>query len=593
MIKHKALRVVAAVVFLTGVLGVVAIASGGAEPSAVRLHLGSDGQYFKVGTTTQTLTTAKNSCAITSAQTVMALSATGSQAVPGIAAESIGVKSRSGANGTPCSLVDATEALTLKPGTSISSRTFSGVRLDLEITGNAVVKLTLSRGTTSAVYQLQTGTSITAAQSSEPDYDTTVPYNASSSPGDTVDACAAPNSSGPNSGPNDNCEWTVQPGFNFDTVTLTTVSVGTVSLEGSSDFGNNPDYDSMFYLSNSAPTPTNDTITTNEDTAVSGNVLTNDSDPDGNPLSASLVSGPSHGTLSLLGTGAFTYTPAANYNGADSFTYAASDGTLSTNATASITVVSVDDPPVAVDDAAEVNQHESVDIPVLANDTDIDSTNLTPTNIGSITPGRRDRDGERRRHGALHRARQLHRAGIVHLQGVGRNAHVEHRNGERDRLPGDLQQRHRHRSGRQHHRELHPPRRQLQLQALHARRDRRPPTRILFQPTGGDLVDYRGFVSFGADSVVHAGPARRAEPELRPHRWQHVPARPVVRRPAVRRQPQRDRRDDPHRGDVVHRVGGDGRRRVRCPGDDVPGLRPRRPEVPLIRPAFAAAVLVS
>ena len=93
------------------------------------------------------------------------------------------------------------------------------------------------------MYQLQTGTSITTAQSSEPDYDATVPYDASSSPGDTIDACAAPNSSGPNSGPNDNCEWTVQPGFNFDTVTLTTVSAGTVSLEGSSDFGNNPDFD--------------------------------------------------------------------------------------------------------------------------------------------------------------------------------------------------------------------------------------------------------------------------------------------------------------------------------------------------------------
>src|SRR5262249_25355330 len=82
--------------------------------------------------------------------------------------------------------------------------------------GNAIVKLTVSGGTSSQVYKLQTGTSITSEQSGEADYDTTVPYFASSGPGDTTDACAAPNSSGPNSSMSDNCEWTVTPGFNAD-----------------------------------------------------------------------------------------------------------------------------------------------------------------------------------------------------------------------------------------------------------------------------------------------------------------------------------------------------------------------------------------
>jgi VCBS repeat-containing protein len=386
MLRSRKLRVFAAVVVVLGAMGVVAMSSSGAEPSAVHLHLGSDGRFVKFGTTTQTLSTSNNSCALSTTPTLLAVTSTGTASSPGLGADSIGVKSKSGANGTPCGQVDSSESVTFKPGTSISSRTFSGLRLDLEMTGNAIAKLTLSRGTTSAVYQLQTGTSITAAQAAEADYDTTVPYEVSSSPGDTTDACAAPNSSGPNSGPNDNCEWTVQPGFNFDTATLTIVSAGTVAVEGSNDFGNNTAYDTMFYLSNGAPTPTNDTVSTNEDTAVSGNVLTNDSDPDGNPLSASLVTGPGHGTLTLAGTGAFTYTPASNYNGSDSFTYAASDGTLSTNATVNITVTSVDDPPVAQDDSAEVNQHEYVDIPVLTNDSDIDSSTLTPSNIGSISP---------------------------------------------------------------------------------------------------------------------------------------------------------------------------------------------------------------
>ena len=75
-------------------------------------------------------------------------------------------------------------------------------------------------------------------------------------------------------------------------------------------------------------------------------VLANDSDPDNNPLSAVLVSGPSHGTLTLNPDGAFTYTPATNHTGSDSFTYQASDGTLASElATVTLTVTAVNDAP--------------------------------------------------------------------------------------------------------------------------------------------------------------------------------------------------------------------------------------------------------
>ncbi|MBK5287723.1 MAG: tandem-95 repeat protein [Acidimicrobiia bacterium] len=362
----------------TGVM--VAVASSGATPNEVRLHLGSDGQFFKYGTTTQTLTTASNNCKINSAEPLIDLGTPTGSTAPGIGPDnSIGVRSNQGGNGTPCSQIDQTESLSLKPGTTIAGRSFSGLRLDLEMTGNARVNLTLSNSTTSALYQLQTGTSIAPAQAAEPDYDTTVPYTVSSSPGDTTDGCAAPNSSGPNSGANDNCEWTVQPGFNFTSVTLTT-TVGTVSLEGSGDFGNNPEFDTVFYLSNTPPTATDDTVTTAEDTAKSGNVLTNDSDADGNPLSATLVTGPNHGTVSLAATGAFTYTPAADYNGPDSFTYAASDGIASSNATVHITVTPVNDPPVAQSGSASTNEDQTVTITIA---TDIDSTSLTASCTGA------------------------------------------------------------------------------------------------------------------------------------------------------------------------------------------------------------------
>jgi len=75
-------------------------------------------------------------------------------------------------------------------------------------------------------------------------------------------------------------------------------------------------------------------------------VLANDSDPDGDALTAVLVSPPAHAQWFVLNdNGSFTYTPASGYTGDDSFTYAASDGTLSSNtATAAITVTA---PPAA------------------------------------------------------------------------------------------------------------------------------------------------------------------------------------------------------------------------------------------------------
>lgn len=385
----KRLRMVVAMAVVAAAAGFVAIQSADAAPGVIRLHLGSNGRYFQFGSTTQSLTTFSNNCKISSAEPVIHLSSTGGQSAPGLGADAIGVKGTpSSGNGIPCSQVDSAESLTMRPGSSadLAGKSFTGVRLDLEMTGNATVRLTLAGGSTSAEYLLQTGTAITSAQSSEPDYDVTVPYAVSSGPGDTTDACAAPNSSGPNSGRNDNCQWSVQPGFNFDTVTLTTVTGGSVALEGANDFGNDPNYDTLFYLSNSAPTPTNDSVTTDEDTEVSGNVLTNDSDPDGNPLTATKLTDPAHGSVTFAATGAFTYTPAENYHGSDSFTYAASDGSASTSATVSITVNAVNDPPIAGDDTGEVNQGGSSDIDVLGNDTDIDGDPLTPGNFASISP---------------------------------------------------------------------------------------------------------------------------------------------------------------------------------------------------------------
>src|SRR5262249_18441632 len=81
------------------------------------------------------------------------------------------------------------------------------------------------------------------------------------------------------------------------------------------------------------------------------------------------------GTLTLNANGSFTYTPAANYNGADSFTYKVNDGTLDSNvATVSITVVAVDDAPVAADQAVTTDEDAAKTITLTATDVDTATT---------------------------------------------------------------------------------------------------------------------------------------------------------------------------------------------------------------------------
>ena len=93
---------------------------------------------------------------------------------------------------------------------------------------------------------------------------------------------------------------------------------------------------------NQAPIAGNDAYTTpgagQPLTVLAPGVLVNDTDPDGDPLSAQNGSDPAKGSLSLNSDGAFTYTPDPLAEGADTFTYEASDGSLSTQATVTITV---------------------------------------------------------------------------------------------------------------------------------------------------------------------------------------------------------------------------------------------------------------
>jgi len=115
-------------------------------------------------------------------------------------------------------------------------------------------------------------------------------------------------------------------------------------------------------------------------------VLGNDSDADGDALSAVLVSGAANGSLVFNGNGSFSYTPNAGFAGGDSIVYRAYDGALYSNsASISITVASNNKPPVARNDSASASKRTGTSytpkvINVLSNDSDPDG-NLDPASV--------------------------------------------------------------------------------------------------------------------------------------------------------------------------------------------------------------------
>ncbi|KNY08164.1 hypothetical protein AKG08_22030 [Achromobacter piechaudii] len=114
------------------------------------------------------------------------------------------------------------------------------------------------------------------------------------------------------------------------------------------------------------PATGNYATSTTEDTAVNGQVSAVDGD--GDPLAYSLSTGPAHGTVTVnAATGAYTYTPTADYNGADSFVISINDGTGNVvHSTVSVTVAAVAD---IANDAVTTNEDTTVIIAVNANDT--------------------------------------------------------------------------------------------------------------------------------------------------------------------------------------------------------------------------------
>jgi VCBS repeat-containing protein len=189
---------------------------------------------------------------------------------------------------------------------------------------------------------------------------------------------------------------------------------GTVTLQpdGSFDYVADPDFagtDSFTYRtsdgltssldatvsiavtgSDDPPAASAESYATPEDTTLhvpAPGVLANDTELDGDPISATLVTPPVNGVLTLDPSGALTYTPGPDFHGADSFTYAVSDGTGSDTATVTLTISPVNDAPLAAPDSKATAHGTSTLVDVLANDADVDGDAIAIASVGTPSAG--------------------------------------------------------------------------------------------------------------------------------------------------------------------------------------------------------------
>ena len=176
---------------------------------------------------------------------------------------------------------------------------------------------------------------------------------------------------------NNGSDVTYTPDADFNGTDTFTYTV----TDGNGAFVTSPTVTVTVSAVNDAPVAVADGPSTNEDTAVVVDVLANDSDVDGDALTVDSVTQPANGTVVNNGSDV-TYTPDANFNGSDSFTYTVTDGSLTDTATVTVTVGGINDAPVATSDSPTTAEDTAVVVDVLANDSDVDGDALT---VDSVT----------------------------------------------------------------------------------------------------------------------------------------------------------------------------------------------------------------
>ncbi|WP_345987289.1 tandem-95 repeat protein [Sulfurimonas sp. HSL1-2] len=169
----------------------------------------------------------------------------------------------------------------------------------------------------------------------------------------TADLVLSDPAAAPFDTPDLNLTWSATPAGVIDVATgavtrsdTADVAVALKATVANSLVMNNRVFDLVVKRNEYAPVAVGDSLTLDEDTNATLNVLANDTDQNGDTLFVAAVSSAGHGTATLNPNGTVTYTPAANYNGPDSFTYTVGDGTgRSAEGNVSVTVTPVNDAP--------------------------------------------------------------------------------------------------------------------------------------------------------------------------------------------------------------------------------------------------------
>ncbi len=140
---------------------------------------------------------------------------------------------------------------------------------------------------------------------------------------------------------------------------------------------------------NHAPVAVNDSKTATSAVAANFDPRTNDSDPDGDPLTVTIVAAPAHGAANIAGPGtSVTYTSTAGYTGSDSFSYTISDPHAATaSATVSLTVSAGNRPPVAVNDSIVPAVATATSFDPRSNDSDPDGDSFLVTSVTTPAHG--------------------------------------------------------------------------------------------------------------------------------------------------------------------------------------------------------------
>ena len=146
---------------------------------------------------------------------------------------------------------------------------------------------------------------------------------------------------------------------------------------------------------NVAPTAVDDIVIADEDTSIAIDVLGNDTDGNADALFVVSLGAASHGAISLNGDGTIRYVPRTDYQGEDTFTYTMSDGRGgSDTGLVRVTVLPVNDAPLAADDRAFTELETPVRIDSLANDVDREAHAMWVSNVAVPGNGSAVIDGD-------------------------------------------------------------------------------------------------------------------------------------------------------------------------------------------------------